>query len=82
MTALPWPFFVIIKKVDPAHTTKADGGVEVQHYSFLTLVLAGMSSPLHALAALTPEKELPHTPLNVGWWGFPQHAEEINLLPL
>ena len=67
-----WLFSTITKKVDPVHTRKADWGVEVQHYPFLTLELGGVSSQLHAPAVLPPEKEPPHTPLMLdrgGWAG-------------
>jgi len=39
MTQLSWVFFTITKNVDPVHTRNADGGVDVQLYSFLTLAL-------------------------------------------
>jgi len=61
LTQLSWLFFT-----DPAHNRNTDGGVDLQVYSFLTLTLDGVGSQLHAPAAVPPEKEPSHTPLNVG----------------
>jgi len=56
-----WLFFTVTKNDDPAHTRKADEGVDIQLYPFLTLALDGVGSQLHAPAGRTHrETALPY----------------------
>jgi hypothetical protein len=68
MIQLSWLFISIIKN-DPMHTRNADGGVDIQLYSFLTLALSGVGSQIHAPAAVPPGKRALLYPTECCIWG-------------